>query len=53
MPNVVHMAYVVTRKDSLLLLMAAGKIRDKLNFEVSYLIVFPVSLFCSIYTCVA
>jgi len=32
-PNVVHMAYVITRRDSLLLLMAAGKIRDKLNFQ--------------------
>ena len=34
------MAYVITRRDSLLLLMAAGKIRDKLNFQV---------ILCSIY----
>ena len=33
-PSAVHMAYVITRKDSLLLLIGAGKIREKLNFEV-------------------
>lgn len=34
MPSAVHMAYVITRKDSLLLLIGAGKMREKLNFEV-------------------
>ncbi|XP_065065061.1 puratrophin-1-like isoform X2 [Rhopilema esculentum] len=32
-PNVVHMAYVITRTDSLLLMIGAGRIRDKLNFQ--------------------
>eukprot|EP00794_Sanderia_malayensis_P018860 gene18860-20760_t len=37
LPNAVHMAYVITRKDSLLLMIAAGKIREKLNFEFQLL----------------